>query len=223
MPGVGSYCFRSGTEEVSAHPEPGVDRETVEDAFRRAVLPLAIQMLGREVLHASAVLGPRGVVALCAVSETGKSTLAYGLSRRGFRLWADDAVAFELAADGVSALPLPFALRLRPASVAFFGTAAHELEEPDRPEDLAAILVLERAELLPERAVLVERFADGLAFPAVLAHAYCFSLDDDERKRRMMGAYMELVGRVPVYRVRFRPGLDRLGRVVDALDAAVRA
>ena len=50
---------------------------------------------GWEALHASAVLSPQGVVAFCAGSGTGKSTIARGLSERGYQLCADDAVAVK--------------------------------------------------------------------------------------------------------------------------------
>src|ERR671935_59558 len=66
------------------------------------------KLAGREVLHASAVITARGVVAFCAVSTTGKSTIAYQFSRRGYGIWADDALAFDGADRGVTALWLPF-------------------------------------------------------------------------------------------------------------------
>src|SRR5690606_18526516 len=92
----------------------------IQDSYQRCVLPLVLQAAGTEVLHASAVLTPRGVLALCAESGTGKSTLAYGLSRRGYPLWADDAVAFEADETCTNAMPLPFALRLQRDAVRFF-------------------------------------------------------------------------------------------------------
>src|SRR5690348_15445299 len=110
LPRVGSFWFSDERDEVAAYPDTDVSDPVVEDSFRRIVLPMALQVKGLQVLHASGVSGNKGVVALCAVSETGKTTLAYGLSQRGFRLWADDAVALRVTGSGVEAVPLPFTL-----------------------------------------------------------------------------------------------------------------
>ena len=104
IPRIASYVFEVDDPEVVAYPRPAVPDEAVLDGFRRVVLPMALQARGQEVIHASAVLGPDGVLALCAISETGKSTLAFGLSRRGYELWADDAVAFEVGPTSVDAV-----------------------------------------------------------------------------------------------------------------------
>lgn len=217
LPGVGSFRFGSG-QHVTVFPVNGVRDETVEDAFRRIVLPMALQAGGEEVLHASAVVGPAGLVAVCAVSGTGKTTLAYALSRRGHPLWADDAVAFELRGDGVLARPLPFTVRLKGESATFFGDAPTDtLYEPEA-ERLAAILILERGEVSA-----VERLETAGAFPRVLEHAYCFDLDESERKRAMMASYLELVARVPVHRVRMQPRFDRLPELLDRLEREVLA
>src|SRR5438045_2629057 len=103
--------FRLG-REVAAFTLPSADPDLIRDAFERNVLPMAIQALGGEALHASGVVGSSGVVAFCGESGTGKSTLACALSARGYRLWADDAVAFEPGDGGLVAVPLPFQLRL---------------------------------------------------------------------------------------------------------------
>src|SRR5512134_3155557 len=81
VPGVARLRFDRTGERVEATPEPGVSPVAVSRAYRDA-LPLVLQARGSEVLHASAVLGPRGVVALCGASGSGKSTLAYALGRR---------------------------------------------------------------------------------------------------------------------------------------------
>jgi hypothetical protein len=217
LPGVGSFLFTSEAESVEAFPEEGVSDALVEDSFRRIVLPMALQARGIQVLHASGVLGSDGVIALCAVSETGKSTLAYGLGSRSFRLWADDAVAFELGETGVHALPLPFTLRLRPDSAEFFGSNGDDEAELGDPAPLAAICVLERLPWGDGEPVEIEHLEFVDAFPAVLAHAYCFSLRNGDRKRGLVHEYLELVTRVPVYRVRLREGLQRLPEILDAI------
>lgn len=221
LPRVGSFWFSNGSETVEAYPDESVADEVVADSFRRIVLPMALQARGREVLHASGVLGPHGVVALCAVSETGKTTLAVGLAERGFGLWADDAVAFELREDAVRALPLPFTIRLRPASAEFFGRDGSAEPELGEEAPLAAICVVERLPDGGPMAVEIEPLDSVEAFPAILTHAYSFSLADDCRKEQMVREYLELVTRVPVLRIRLREGLEGLPQILDAIEQAV--
>lgn len=218
LPGLGAYSFGSDGATVTALPEEDADRDLVEDAFRRMVLPLALQAQGREVLHASAVRTPDGVIALCARSGTGKSTIACALSERGHLLWGDDAVCFELHADRVEAMPVPFTLRLRPASAEFFpGAVGTGVRSPGQKEPLAGVFVMERSEAGPAD---VERFAAAPAFREVLTHAYCFSMQDRPRTAAMVENYLELVDRVPVFRASFPEGLDRLDELLDAIEAA---
>jgi hypothetical protein len=218
---VGLFVFGEEADVVTAFPEVDASAETVEDGFRRAVLPMALQVLGRDVLHASAVLGRPGVIAFCAVSETGKSTVAYALGRRGYRLWADDALAFRIDDGAVTAVPLAFTLRLRPATSEFYGVDGDaSLVEPTAAERLSAVCVLERSSV-GDDAAPVERLLGADAFSAVLPHAYCFSLADEARKARMTSSYLELVDRVPVFLVRIRSGLEHLQPLLDRLEEAV--
>ncbi|HET7457342.1 MAG TPA: hypothetical protein VFJ74_06785 [Gemmatimonadaceae bacterium] len=226
--GVASFRFGS-TGAVVAFVDEGRDLEQVRDAYFRSVLPLVLQSRGLEVLHASAVRAPHGVVALCAAKETGKSTLAYALSRRGHPLWADDAVVVDTSTAPVRAHQLPFGIRLRPASAAYFardGSAAAGEGDSRRGNGdgsfadavpLAALYVLVRDEAVADGAN-VRRLSAAAALTAVLAHAYCFSLQDVERKGRMMTQYLELVSRVPVYEVRYGTGLDRVPAILDAIE-----
>jgi hypothetical protein len=136
-------------------------------------------------------------------------------------VWADDAVAFEVAGADVTAMPLAFTLRLRPATTEFYGVGADaELVEAAEPEHLRAVCVLERVENT-EAWPRVERLAGAEAFPAALAHAYCFSLADEARKARMTSSYLELVERVPVFRVRLPTGLERLQPLLDEIEETV--
>ena len=221
VPGLGAFSFARDANGISAFPDAGADPALIEDTYRRTVLPLALQALGQEVLHASAVNAPAGVIALCAVSGTGKSTFAGGLSRRGHELWADDAVAFEAQGAAVDALPLPFSLRLRPESAAHFAGSDvdRELRAPERRAPLAAVFVLERSD---DGGAELERLEQADAFPAVLTHGYSFSLNDRKRNAAMMSNYLELVARVPVFRLTFPEGLDGLEGLLDLIEGAVR-
>jgi hypothetical protein len=212
VPRVGSYAFATGVEEVQVVPDPSAPPELVQTAYLRTVLPMALQFLGREVLHASAVLAESGVVAFCAVSTTGKSTLAAAFGGRGFPLWADDAVALERVDRVFEAPALPFEARLVPENGS---TVRHP---PLERAPLAAACVLERRrEDARGPFVSVARLAPPEAFLSLLTHAYCYSLDDVERNRRMTERYLEAAQTLPVYRVTFNSDLERLPEVADAI------
>ncbi len=78
-------------------------------AWQRALLGKVITnvsvMRGYEALHASALLSPEGVVAILAPSGVGKTTLALELLRRGWSLFADDALALASGGKGIYAHP----------------------------------------------------------------------------------------------------------------------
>jgi hypothetical protein len=229
FPGLGSYCFSNHSDEVIAFAEPFARLDWLRDTFYRSVLPMAQQVFGKEVLHASAVKTAYGTIAFCAISESGKSTIGYGLSRRGHPLWADDAVVFEISDREVWAHPMPFEIRLRPASARYFGESQNDTDISTsgdfvsqvnvKPVPLAAVCVLERRDLL--EPVRIRRMLPIHAFPAVLSHAYCFSLRDMERKRRMMQAYLTLVRERPVFSIRFSAGLESLPQLLDSIEQEV--
>jgi hypothetical protein len=233
FPGLATFRFDGTVGEITAIAASSARADLIEDAYRRTVLPLALQASGLEVLHASAVLTPRGVVAFCAGSGTGKSTVACGLARRGYALWADDAVALEIAEEAVHAIPLPFRLRLRPASASFFGgpptvgveSGAEHEERPERaPVRLAALCSLRRAAPSGDGTLVTSRrLSPARALPALLADAQCFSLDDAVRKRRLVTQYLTVVARVAVVEITFQARLESLSSVLDAIESALAA
>jgi hypothetical protein len=228
LPDLASFRFTSRGDEVAATVSGTATDELVLDAYRRRILPMALQVSGREVLHASAVRSPAGVMALCADSETGKSTIAFGLSSRGYPVWADDLVAFEVSDHGGVAISLPFTMRLRPPSAALFkqtdSVPVAGVDERISPgaenSPIAAICVLRRESALTS-PVSVQRLSSGEALAAVLSHAWSFALQDAERKRRMINHYLELVAKVPVFEVSFPSGLENLPATLDAIETVL--
>jgi hypothetical protein len=228
LDGVARFAFAPGAADVVAIPAPGASEALVEEYFRRWILPVAVQVRGLEVLHASAVVAPRGVAAFSAASEAGKSTLAFALGRRGYRIWTDDALAFDVSSAGPETFPLPFRLRLRPGSATHFGLApepggtiaAQSDAGPEKPETITALFLLERAPSGP--AVRLEP-ADPLeAFPALVEGSYHFGREEGERKRAMLSRYLTLATAIPVYRLIMATGLANLDEVLDAVEERLR-
>jgi hypothetical protein len=222
LPGVAVFGYDPELDEVMAFVDDGVDRSDVAEAYRRIVLPLIQQVRQSQVLHASGVRATSGVVAFCGASGRGKSTLAYGLARRGYPLWGDDAVCFTASDGGMEAIPLPFDLFLRPPTASFFETAPGSVPRSEATEaiPLAAVCVL-RAEDKPEPSespVRIASLGSAEAFTMTLEHAYSFGLSDKEQRARLVDQYLELVATTPVFDVRFEHGLEQLGVVLDAIE-----
>lgn len=226
VPGLGSFRFSTHGDEIAATVPSAAREELVLDAYRRRVLPMALQVCGREVMHASAVRSAAGVTALCADSETGKSTIAFGLSGRGYPLWADDLVAFDISNHFGRAISLPFKLSLRPPAAAMFDLdtmappIAPETDEHPPGKETApmlAVCVLRRGDS-GAAPVAVRRLSLAEAFAAVLAHAWSFGLEDSERKRRMIHNYLDLAAGTAVFDICFQPGLTNLPAILNALE-----
>ena len=226
LPDLASFSYARGSSHVRAIPHRSLSHEFLLDTYHHCVLPLILPALGTEVLHASAVVGVAGVAALCGESGTGKSTIAVALARRGSAIWADDAVAVDMAEPRPTAIPLPFAVRLHADSARFLGATRERgpstMEAPaaTEPAPLAVLCMLRRT---PDATatVVIERLEAASACRAALAHAYCFSAKDPVQKRRTIGNYLTMTGRVPAYAIRFRPGLERLPMILDAIEGII--
>jgi hypothetical protein len=224
VPEIGTFHFFPGSQHVTATPAPEASVPSVEHAFRSVALPLVLHTSGFEALHGSAVTAAGGVVAFCALSGTGKSTLAYGLSQRGYSLWGDDAVVFEARPEhGIVAHAIPFTPGLREEALAVFdpgnGSAA-PLAAPGSRQELRAVLLLERTNG-GNADVEIVRLSAGDALAALVPHAHGFNLGDYARKRRTVQTYLALAAQVPVIEVGFLAGFERFPRVLDEVESAI--
>ena len=212
LEGVAAYGFGPSGPVTVVPADGGPPTEELEDAWVRSALPLVLQARGTQVLHAAALRGAAGAVALCGASTDGKSTLAAALLRRGRAVLADDA----LALDESDALTLPFRLRLRAPTqealglppVAATGAGGERLP-------LAAVVLLTPDD--EDEPAALEALSASTAFAELMPHAYCFALE--EGKEALVAAYLDLVQRVPVHRLCYPQRLDRLDATADVLDA----
>src|SRR5262245_2318921 len=223
-PGVAVFAFTVNSEIVTAVPYLPIRRDLIQTTFHHSVLPLILQALGREGVHSSAVRTPRGVVGFCGKTYSGKSTLAYAMSKRGFSLWSDDALVWEQDGKEFGAVRLPFRPKLRPSALRFFGQASLAeipdlgVDSGDQTAPLAGICVLtRRAAVTDEPAITIKRMSGGHAMATLLDHAHCFNPYHAERKRLMLLKYLSLLGSVPIFEVRFEPSLPRIFELVDTI------
>jgi hypothetical protein len=226
----GTATFRiDATGHIDAFPDARGDTSRVRDLCRRTVIPLALQALGYETLHASAVRLPSGLIGLCGDRQAGKSTLAYSLAKRGYRQHADDMLVLDVRRDEVHAIPLPFDVRLRPEACVFWGFSPRRsdsatiasIEPPAAGRtatSLAALFVLRRIE---RGEPVAARLPSAAAWTALLANGYWFDPTDEAQRGRLVRHYLDITALIPVYELRFAPGLERLDAVLDCIEAAV--
>jgi hypothetical protein len=215
-PGLGVFAFSAGSREVQVWPELGIQHQAVVDTFSRTLEPVILQTLGWQALHAGAAVGPTGVFAFCGRKGSGKSTLAFAMHQAGWRQFADDALVLRFSQDRVMSCPLPFTPRLRAVSQAHFAYALNlSPSSPDAaaPADavevpLTAVFLLQpNPDLSGQRISLMPQVR---AFSELLAHAHCFDAEDPAQTRRLVEDYLELVARVPVFALEYRPDLQQL-------------
>jgi hypothetical protein len=214
-----------------AFAEAGVETDRINDAYLDAALPMAVQIaLGRQALHASGVLSTHGVVAFCGDSQSGKTTIACGLSQRGNALWADDVVALDTGGrDHVASLRVPFELNIRPASADYFGGTEQSNGSYPKAEEwqrapVRAFCVLERPAATDRQgSFAVERLAPRESLIALLSHAWVFRPLASDMKRRMMRDYLDVIARAPVYRLRYSREFGVLPRLLDAIEETLEA
>jgi hypothetical protein len=222
FPDAAQFEFRPPQPLVSVRATRETTDILLEDLFLTTVRPLFLQIVGYEALHASAIETPRGVVAFCGASGSGKSTLAYALGRGKFEPWADDVVVFDAEReDGVISLHVPQRTRLREPTRQFFvvedDTPAISASAPGRSAPIELVFVLS-----PDAALATRRLSPPEAIERLLPHGLRFTLDDAERRRRMVAHYLDLVWRVETFELGFRKGLDRLPKLVDEVERVIR-
>jgi len=230
-PHRGTFHF-SSTGPVLAYPDPAADPADLHDTFERHVLPFVLIGREHEGLHASAVGLDDGVAAFCAVSGTGKSSLALGLARRGAVHWADDTLVVRVDEDRVLAVGLPFPPRVDRSVVDALEDGRGALDDgkngPGPTADGASVRVTAGATRVLRRIYFVSRdprldparpsirVVEGpAAFERLLAHAHPFDLPGPDRRRHMIERLLRIARAVPAYDLRFAPDLTSLPRLID--------
>jgi len=192
-----------------ARPAP----ERLVERALGAPLALALALRGVHLLHASAVAGPRGALALVGESGAGKSTLAAAAeasSGSGLERLADDILPVRLGGEP-RALPSYPQLKLAEGRRRPPGNRSPVLP-------LAALIEIEHG--AGHAAPGLVRLPPAAAVAALVRATVAARLFDEELLAGHFEAAAATVAVLPVYRLRFASGPAGLGEALAVLAAA---
>lgn len=228
---IARFDFENNSPHVTVHALPSAGHELVNEIYLEHILPLVLTTRGFEVIHASAIRSPGGVLAFAAFTGTGKSSTAYALHSRGFPLWADDAVVFQIEHGEVFSTPIPFNIRLFPDMLSsienslFTGQAQKNINSFRFQErlPLVGVYLLERKETWNEpQPIQATRLSLEAAFTHLLPHAYAFEQNNPVRTQSLAASYLALASRIPVYQLSYSSNRDALPGFITALEGLIR-
>jgi hypothetical protein len=224
----------SANEVVCTRVEAGTSSETIRHLLLNQVFPLVLSRLGRQALHATAVVTPSGVCAFAGPTGSGKSTLAASFFMAGYPVFGDDCLA--LSPDGrIMAAPAYPGVRL------WGDAAACLLGEPQVVVPVAQytskmrLLGDEIAQNFPSEPLpligvyrpikddkgvtspSVESLSPREAFMEIVSVIFLLDVDDQAALSRHFCFVRRIVAEVPVKRLRMPNDLSALSAVRRAV------
>ena len=209
-----------------------------EHYFQTLGAALWLERKGIPCIHANALDTGREAIGLLAPSRTGKSTLTAALLEAGMQMMTDDMLALHPTREGWRVFPGWPRLRFWPDMAANllgrdpapmervherFEKRILDLQENRRwahcesPRPLKALYLLDR-QAEPSGEVRITSLSPGEAMLHLLQNSM---LADAYRPLGLERARLEVlagvVGRIPLWRIRYPSGLERLPEVARAI------
>ena len=210
-----------------------------EEAFQAYLLVQGLSFsmvhMGREPLHATAVLTDHGLVAFMGESGRGKSTLGALFVEAGFPLLTDDLLVLAPTDGGFLAHPGPPRIKLyRKIAVQIFGAAYQGVPMNPATEKLIIPLTARQSVTEPQvlralyqicdartggrrRSPFIRRVSPPRAFTKILEATMNGWAGDSERPKQMFEFATDLVQTVPIKTISYPRNRDEMWRVRDAV------
>jgi hypothetical protein len=213
------FVDRTGRKIVLARRNIGSSISTSRHLLLNQVLPMVLSLLGRDAIHATAVVSPYGACAFVGPSGSGKSTLAASFLVAGYPVMADDCLVLEKRRRRIFATPAYPGLRLRndavqvfardgdrPIPVAEYTAKARLLSPcalrnfPKLPQPLAGIYRVVRNSKNDARRTCprVETFSARETFMQLVSSTMLLDTGDTPLLRRQFRFFENVLARVPV-------------------------
>jgi hypothetical protein len=210
---------RAGRELRCTRIESGTSTQTLRHLLLDQVLPLVLNLLGRDVLHATAVDTPAGVCAFIGPAGVGKSTLAASFAAAGYGTFCDDCLVLRrngriLCTPGYPGVRLwrdSFAALghqpVQQSDVAEYTSKCRVVSNtgqfPDSPRPLIAIYRISRpADEEPALSTArIEPLTGREAFMELVSSAYVLDVTEPATLFRHFRCIEQLVTQVPIARL----------------------
>ena len=219
-PGFADFIVdRAGRELRCVRIEPGTVPQTLRHLLLDQVLPLVLNLLGRDVLHATAVDTPSGICAFIGPAGAGKSTLAASFAAAGYSTFCDDCLVLRRN-GGILCTPGYPGVRLWSDSFAALGhhpvkrsdvagytskcrIVSNTRQFPDGLRPLIAIFRISRpADGEPVLSTArIEPLTGREAFMELVSAAYVLDVIDPPTLLRHFRCIEQLVTQVPIARL----------------------
>ncbi len=226
----------SGSRIVCCNASSDATIKTIRHLLIDQVLPLIVNLRGREAIHATAVATRNGICAFTGLAGSGKSTLAASFVLSGYPLVCDDCLAL-VEGKTIMAIPGYPGLRLWDDSIRGVGAGSRNLKPVahytgksrwatdtrradfcSKRRRLARIYLLKRARSSKRSTrVLIEDLAPGDALMGLVKAAYRFDITDAAMLKRQFQFLSRVAGRVPVKRLVVPDDFSALGEVRQAV------
>lgn len=207
-------------------------------------LSFALVKQGFEPIHSSTVVLDGAAVAFIGESGFGKSSLAAGFVRDGYRLLTDDLLVVSHSSGQPEAHPGPPRIKVFPwvarRCLGRIGEGVPmnkwteklvlplgEHHHQSRPVPLRTVYVLgSPREVFRRQRIQITALSQREAFVELIRHTFNYVVTDPQRLKRLFSKSMELASKVPLKRISYRRDLALLPevrrRILADLEIGVR-
>lgn len=220
FPQYANFLVALDGRSVGCYPKSNVPVETIRHLLLNQVIPLVLSHLGRMILHASACLTDKGVMAFMGMTGAGKSTLAASFALRGLSLITDDCLLLKEEAGMVKCVASYPGSRLWTESIsALFAnepevqTVAHYsekkrlvFEQPNHlaPFPLRAVHIITEPEDEDESTdILITPLMPSEALLEIVKHSFQLDQTDRNWMRQAFRQYERVAKSVPFFRLTY--------------------
>ena len=243
--GMADFTLDSaGSVLTCCRVERGVSADTVRHLVLDQVFPMVLNRRGREALHATAIVTPKGVCAFSGPAGSGKSTLAASFFLAGFGALGDDCLALEEQNGSIRVLPGYPGMRLWQDAIAALSaepgvtTPVANYTSKRRALESLSAKNFPREPIRLHRIYRVGRPKDGEpeisspvieplgprdAFIELVSSSFPLDLFDPEMLTRHFRLMEKVAATVPVRRLKVPNDLSALGAVRKAVLADLDA
>jgi hypothetical protein len=237
--GMADFTIDStGSELTCWRVERGVSADTLRHLVLDQVFPMVLNRRGREALHATAIVTPKGACVFAGPAGSGKSTLAASFFLAGFGALGDDCLPLVEQNGSIRVLPGYPGMRLwrdtitalsagsgATTPVASYTSKWRALESPSaknfprEPVPLHRIyqLVRSKAEEPAISRTTIEPIEPREAFVELLSSSFLLDFADPAMLTRHFQLMGKVAATVPVKRLKVPNDLTALGAVREVI------